>query len=420
MQLVLTSQPDQVSSQKVPAKPVASAGKLNALTGLRFVAAIYVVVYHFGFGASKDFPVVANSLYGAATTLPFFFALSGFVLGYSYSKRKPTVRRFYAARLARICPLYFLALLLTLPHFLVESLQKGPSVISSLASFVTTPLLLQAWLPQTALRWNFPGWSISVEALFYLLFPFCLSWFASRSMRATFGLLLGCWLLCVAPASLYCLMNPDHVQNLAVFAYPTYIIPEQSGWLGFLIHNPVFHLPEFFAGIALSRLFQLRSVKFEFLWKPILWLSLAGLTFTLYHSGGIDYPLLHNGVVLPFLLTLLFCLSATSTLPSKVLSCRFLVQLGEASYAIYILQYPVLLILKAVVYLITGIKLSGYYLPNPAAVAGYLLLLCAISLGATKWIENHLHGRVDLLFNRWLTSRANTFEVDRLRRLNVT
>jgi peptidoglycan/LPS O-acetylase OafA/YrhL len=36
---------------------------------------------------------------------------------------------------------------------------------------IAVPLLLQAWYPPTAVLWNTPAWSLSVEAFFYALFP---------------------------------------------------------------------------------------------------------------------------------------------------------------------------------------------------------------------------------------------------------
>src|SRR5260370_30895007 len=40
---------------------------------------------------------------------------------------------------------------------------------------ISTPLLIQAWAPFATLKWNVPSWSLSNEALFYLLFPLLLT-----------------------------------------------------------------------------------------------------------------------------------------------------------------------------------------------------------------------------------------------------
>ncbi|WP_368784602.1 acyltransferase family protein [Arthrobacter sp. 4R501] len=86
--------------------------QLNSLTGLRFFAAMAVVLYH----VHLYFPAVSDSLaifgYGY-TGVSFFFILSGFVLAWSH---RPNFRpgRFYWNRVARIWPLHLLTMLVAI------------------------------------------------------------------------------------------------------------------------------------------------------------------------------------------------------------------------------------------------------------------------------------------------------------------
>src|SRR5438067_1929482 len=80
---------------------------LPALTGLRFLAALVVVIDHTGYG---PLAAMVAPFGGVAVTL--FFILSGFILTYTYTRNGTAVhggwRAFYIARIARVYPLYLL------------------------------------------------------------------------------------------------------------------------------------------------------------------------------------------------------------------------------------------------------------------------------------------------------------------------
>src|SRR6185503_8269530 len=94
-------------------------------------------------------------------------------------------------------------------------------------------LFLQAWVPGIAEIWNYPAWSLSVEAVFYALFP----WLAQASARVsriwlfllTYGLVLVSTIL----------------RSLPPIAHDP-----------LLQHLPLFHLPLFIFGMALGRQFM--------------------------------------------------------------------------------------------------------------------------------------------------------------------
>ncbi len=83
-------------------------------------------------------------------------------------------RRFIAARLARLYPLYILALALDAP-FVVAHLAKLHSgsgeLFVAVLGVIFAALLVQSWWLGTAMGWNSPGWSLSCEAFFYVLWP---------------------------------------------------------------------------------------------------------------------------------------------------------------------------------------------------------------------------------------------------------
>jgi peptidoglycan/LPS O-acetylase OafA/YrhL len=99
----------------------------------------------------------------------FFFVLSGFILTYSYFQPENLLglrtsrKDFWIARVARIYPVYALALLLAIVPIVhgtfVTHTIPMPQFVGAI---LCCPILLQAWIPPIALGWNGPAWSLSV------------------------------------------------------------------------------------------------------------------------------------------------------------------------------------------------------------------------------------------------------------------
>jgi len=121
---------------------------------------------------------------GGSAAVTFFFVLSGFVLTYAHAganeQRGSNVDalRFWRMRFARLAPAYYLGLLLTMPIIVDYVSNHTPSPVAFVAPALVL-MFLQAWWAPVAPIWNFPAWSLSVECLFYALFP----WLARVSAR---------------------------------------------------------------------------------------------------------------------------------------------------------------------------------------------------------------------------------------------
>ena len=153
---------------------------IPALTGLRFLAALFIVVYH---EAPDHIPhpprLIGNFLDAGHVSVGLFFVLSGFILVYNYApavgRRQRSPRSFLVARFARIYPVYLLGIALALPRFwqtVHESLTVRSSLVHTSTVTGASLLLIQSWFPSMAYQLNGPGWSLSAEAFFYLTFPF--------------------------------------------------------------------------------------------------------------------------------------------------------------------------------------------------------------------------------------------------------
>lgn len=150
---------------------------LDALTGIRGIAAWLVVVYHSRHSLSAILPsglmVVLDKGYLA---VDLFFMLSGFVIWYNYADRLRAdagveTRLFLWRRFTRIWPLH--AFMLTAyVAFAVVLVLTGRD--ASNFPFAELPLhfaLIQNWGFTGLLTWNHPAWSISTEFAAYLVFP---------------------------------------------------------------------------------------------------------------------------------------------------------------------------------------------------------------------------------------------------------
>jgi peptidoglycan/LPS O-acetylase OafA/YrhL len=150
--------------------------RIPSLDGLRGIAAISVMLFHFDAfylpqaQITDIIPFVGRSY----LSVDLFFLLSGFVIAHVYgrglaSNWQAHCLQFAIARFARIYPLFALTTLTMLAVVTLSGFQ--PQYISfSFNSLALQPFLLQEWAP--SLNWNYPTWSISTETEAYALFVF--------------------------------------------------------------------------------------------------------------------------------------------------------------------------------------------------------------------------------------------------------
>ena len=161
-------------------------GEIKALSGLRIVAAVWVVLFHFRPWLDVSAPgfrsALAPVINCGAQGVDLFFILSGFVLTWNYLDRmgesfsmKATLH-FLWLRLARVWPVYVVTLHLALA-WITFTLYVGhlPSPVAdqlSAVSYARQVLLVQLWFQPffDGSSWDGPAWSISAEWLAYLLF----------------------------------------------------------------------------------------------------------------------------------------------------------------------------------------------------------------------------------------------------------
>jgi peptidoglycan/LPS O-acetylase OafA/YrhL len=366
------------------------------LTSLRFFAAMHVLAFHNHLDRLMDFPGGIRSIIRTGyVSVSLFFVLSGFILAYTYHGDREDAsldrRSFWVARLARIYPVYFVGLLLAAPfvfwaHF--NSDRPAWSVFKILALGGSCGTLTQSWIPPLAVDWNAPGWSLSAEAFFYLIFPFVSPWIWRWNQRQTVMALAGLWLLSLClPALCCCAVIPGFSDCPATVAPST-------GWLAKLVaFNPLLRFPEFLLGIALCRLFVLKRQSRLPTSSPagkhfLPGLALIGIIGVLGCGSWIPYPYLHNGLLDILFAGLIYGLadidsrSGLAKTPARLLSMPILVLLGEASYAVYILHVP----LRKWMYQILE-WLNPNVHPSMALFVAYTLMTLGVSILVFKLIE---------------------------------
>jgi peptidoglycan/LPS O-acetylase OafA/YrhL len=309
--------------------------RLPALTSLRFFAAFHVVIFHFQamqiFIGPAWFQKLSSIGYVGVS---FFFVLSGFILVYTYAGRPMILKNFWRARFARIYPAYAFSLLVTAPFFFYAVLTMNiPFFVWAkthlkLASALVLSLL-QAWVPPAALTWNAVAWSLSVEAFFYVLFPFLLLVLVRRSQPQLLLIAGASWLTSLVFSGSYVVLNPDRLSIVNADVLGAF-------WLNALKFNPLARLPEFLLGMACGFLF-LRSRRESKLALPLVLSGIAALLVVVYFSAVIPYPILHTALLAPAFAAIVYGFALRPNW-GAILENRLLVLCGDASYSLYLLH----------------------------------------------------------------------------------
>ncbi len=303
--------------------------EIKALTSIRGIAAMLVMVYHFHPFDNASDGYVATFISKSYLWVDLFFVLSGFVMAmtyynmfsvqYSWDKHK----EFLLRRLARIYPLYaFVTIVVSLYSLIIY---RGYANVHRPAVHLEHPVIANITNLLMVQAWGFgesiggPTWSISTEWAAYILFPF-LMYLTIFSRRWGAFLVAGL----AAAALLYIASTPETGQENRNGPLDVY-----HGFDGLLILRC---LSGFCFGLLTFRVAKLSER------TPLVYTDWFGFCIILMLVGamacGVDdlrmYPLF------PFLVLALY---GNRGVVSRLFSARVPYTLGILSYSIYLLHF---------------------------------------------------------------------------------
>jgi peptidoglycan/LPS O-acetylase OafA/YrhL len=185
---------------------------IRQLTGIRFVAAFWVLLYHLQDPLDRiglmDIPVFSEVVRVGRLGVDLFFALSGFIITHTYLSRMGSrlavgaAASFWWLRLARIYPVHLVMLnvagIAVVAQAWITGVQKERAWLNPW-DYVSNLLLIQEWGPHPERGWNVVAWSLSMEWLAYLIFPLLVLLLYALHRRVPTWVLVVAWWVALAP-----------------------------------------------------------------------------------------------------------------------------------------------------------------------------------------------------------------------------
>ncbi len=366
------------------------------LDGLRGVAALLVVIYHifegFSFAEATD---GAGS--GLITTLnhghiavDFFFILSGFVISYAYDDRwsKMCLGSFFKRRLIRLHPMLVMGALIGVLAFAVMGFERWDGTVAPTSWVMVALLLTMCMIPAVPgvpyevrgngemFPLNGPSWSLFFEYLGNILYALFMRRMSTKVL-AGFTVLLGVlhgW---------FFIGNVSGYDMIGV----GWTIDAVNFWGGL-----VRMLFPFSMGMLLARTFRPKKVKGAFWICSIVLLALFAVPY-IPSEGALSLNSLYEYVCIAGIFPVLVWLGASgsSTVTEEGWTGRVNKFLGDLSYPLYIVHYPIMYIFYAWLIRNDVYSFSGCWALALTVIAASLVLavLCLkfYDVPVRKWLS---------------------------------
>jgi len=345
-----------------------SSSHIAALDGLRFIAALCVLVAHYSQwlihdAASQSVLKWVTPLSGFGMAL--FFTLSGFVIHYNYSGlvgTKGGTKKFLIARFARLYPLFFVLVAIDVTMSLglgttpcaraefdapYEAVKVLPYYLTLTHSWVYANICRHSIIYQFG-QVSAVSWSISVEIFLYLSYLFIARPLSRLNLRwqvvaalLVHALIVGYFLLCDA--------NRGPIDDFASETFGMYssrAFGTQDSFLRWLYYfNPISQLSGFVCGIVAANIYMKRGHIATARGSLITFATILlafGVHLWFYNILAPIHGFIGrtaSSLYMPLVAIMIYALARfAGSIPARALSHRICVKLGESSYSIYLLH----------------------------------------------------------------------------------
>ena len=359
------------------------AGEVRSLTGLRGIAACWVVMFHMTVGMVNHSRIGIFLDHGYLA-VDLFFVLSGFIMGKVASLpfvdgfRLDAQLMFLQRRFARVWPLYFVVTVFAAIAVQAGSgaafpVPKGNFTVALLANLA----MVQSWCISDSILG--PGWSISTEFAAYILFP---------------GLLA---------VTLFCRWRPAMLVGLACAILLSGLVLLPARLTGAIVHWGPLDMPEsrnysalarclleFTMGLLAWRVTTLPRTQ-QIARKSAPSLALASVLLLLLMQNGTD---LIVALLIPGFIVLI---SNDETFVSRILGSRLIHWLGVISYSLYLTHIFGLILLDRLATVILRA-----HLPHAWSMAAVVTLAAMLAMAAAAHYGIEKPARVAL--RKWMGS----------------
>ena len=316
----------------------------DLLDGLRGVAALMVIWYHVFEGYAFAGGGNIETLNHGYLAVDFFFILSGFVIGYAYDDRwgkSLTMKDFFKRRLIRLHPMVVMGAVWGVITFCIPGCVQWGGTHVAISMIMLSLLCTIFFIPAMPgvgyevrgngemFPLNGPCWSLFFEYIGNILYALFIRRLSNKTLTV-FVVLLG------AALAAFAVFNVSTYGNIGV------------GWtldgVNFLGGSLRMLFP-FSLGMLMSRNFKPMKVRGAF------WICTVALIalFAVPYLEGME-PLCMNGiyeafcVIVAFPIILWIGASGTTTDVQSTKVCKFL---GDISYPVYVIHYPLMYLFYA-------------------------------------------------------------------------
>lgn len=326
------------SSRYIESKP-----RFEILDGLRGVAAFGVIMFH----VMECYPpeVASKVFFHGFMAVDFFFALSGFVLGYAYDDRwdRMSVKDFFKRRITRLHPMVIFGALVGLCFFYYSGGSPAFGKIDAAPWYmlIFQALLMICMIPLPS-SMDIRGWGelTSIDGPVWTL----MYEYVANILYAVFFRHIGKVLLGVVMA--FCAVGTaDLCFNLNIFGLltdPAYSYSVNGGFV--LNAEHVYRalvrlLFPFTAGLLLSRTGRSIRIRHGFLISSLMVLAMLSVPFLggRWAAGDGLYQFLCIALLFPVILAI----GSGSELKGRK-ATSFCIFLGKISFPLYITHYPLM------------------------------------------------------------------------------